>query len=461
MLPDAFMRALEELLSPARVLNGAAELSTFESDGLTTFRVRPEAVLLPETADEVVGIVRLCNEHAVPFSARGSGTSLSGGSTPVPGGVVIALNRLNRILKLEPEAGLCVVEPGVTNSAVSSAAAPYRLRYAPDPSSGPVCTIGGNVAFNAGGAHCLRYGMTANHVLGLKVVLPDGELCSLGGESFEACGPDLAGFFTGSEGLFGIVLEVTLRLVPISESFDTFLVTYASLDQCGEAVASIISTGLLPGALEIMDRLAMDAVNAAMPAGYPDDAQAVLVVELEGPEDEVRAERDRLLPLLEKSHATSVTRADTDFDRDMIWKGRKSAFSAAGRLAAEYIVQDGVVPRSRLGEALRMIDSLSERHGIRVANVFHAGDGNLHPLIMFDSQAGELPAAEALAGDILRMCIALGGAITGEHGVGLEKRPYLPEQYPGLSYALMVDVQTALDPLCLANPGKMLIREAA
>lgn len=458
---DALITVLQREFPRDRVLTGGAALGPYEQDGLTAFSQRPGAVVLPETQGETVRIVRLCNEYSVPFVARGSGTSLSGGSTPVAGGVVIALNRLDRIIRLDPDDALCVVEPGVINLRVSQEAARHGLHYAPDPSSGPICTIGGNVAFNAGGAHCLKYGMTSNHVLAMKVVLADGEVVELGEPGLESCGPDLTGFFTGSEGQLGIALEITLRLLPTVEAFDTFLVAYPSLDAAGDAVSAIIAAGLLPGAMEIMDRLAMDAADAAVHAGYPAEAQAMLIVELEGPAEEVAAERARLLPLLERSGATAVQPARDAGERALIWKGRKSAFSAAGRLSAEYIVQDGVVPRSRLGEALRAIAALSSEYGIRVANVFHAGDGNLHPLIMFDSRKGEHDAAELLAGDILRMCIRLGGAITGEHGVGLEKRDYLPEQYPGESYGLMLGVKDVCDPRGLANPGKMLVRTPA
>ncbi|ADI14687.1 FAD-binding oxidoreductase [Truepera radiovictrix] len=450
-----FVEALQGRL-PGKVRADSAALDTFQTDGLTAFHERPLAVVFAETQADVVQAVRLCFESGVPFVARGSGTSLSGGAVPVAGGVVIALNKLNRILALDPRARTCVVEPGVINAQVSRAAAPYGLHYAPDPSSGPVCTIGGNVAFNSGGAHCLKYGMTANHVLGLKVVLPDGEVVHLGGASLEPAGADLAGFFVGSEGLFGIALEVTLRLLPKVERYATFLAAYKSLEAAGEAVAQIVAAGLLPGAMEIMDRLAMDAAEAAVHAGYPADAQGLLIVELEGPAEEVAAETPRLLALLKASGAYRTEVARDERERALFWKGRKSAFSAVGRLSPEYLVQDGVVPRTRLGEALAAIHALSRRYGLRVANVFHAGDGNLHPLILFDAQAGEAARAEALAGEILRLCIQMGGSITGEHGVGLEKRAYLGEQYAEADMDAMLRLRRAIDPRGVANPGKML-----
>ena len=455
-MPPDFLTQLSQTLPSGRLHTGGAALSTFESDGLTMFKMRPEGVVIAETQEDVIDTVKLCYAHGVPFVARGSGTSLSGGSLPVEGGVVVALNKLNRVSQLDAEARTCVVEPGVLNAQVSKVAAPHGLLYAPDPSSGPVCTIGGNVAFNSGGAHCLKYGMTANHVLGLKVVLPDGEVAELGGDSLEPLGPDLVGLFVGSEGLFGIALEITLWLLPKVEKYQTVMAAYRSLEEAGDAVTRIVASGLLPGAMEIMDRLAMDAAEAAVHAGYPADAQGLLIVELEGPQEEVAAETPRLMELLEASGAYRVQVAQNDAERAKIWKGRKGAFSAVGRLSPEYIVQDGVVPRSRLGEALAAIAALSKRYGIRVANVFHAGDGNLHPLILFDSTQGELERAEELAGEILRLCIRMGGSITGEHGVGVEKRAYLPEQYSAHDMAVMTRLRRAVDPKEIANSGKML-----
>jgi glycolate oxidase len=459
--PPATLDGLRRILSPDRVLAAPAELAAYESDGLTAFRSRPLAAVLPMSRDEVVATVRWCAEHGVPFTARGSGTSLSGGSVPVEGGVVIALNRLNRILALDPEARVAVVEPGVINLEVSRAAAPHGLYYAPDPSSQQVCTIGGNVAFNSGGAHCLKYGMTANHVLGVVAVLPDGEVVELGSTSIEPVGPDLVGMFCGHEGLFGVALEITLRLLPKPERFRTVLAAYASLETAGDAVSAVVSSGLLPGALEIMDRLAIEAAEAAVAAGYPRDAAALLIVELDGEADAVDADFARLEPLIRSTGATSIRVAADEAERATIWKGRKSAFSAVGRLSPDFLVQDGVVPRARLGEALARIEQLAARADLRVANVFHAGDGNLHPLILFDGRrAGELERAEALAGEILRLCIALGGSITGEHGVGLEKREYLPEMFDADSVDAMWRIRAAVDPALLSNPGKMFPGEA-
>lgn len=454
---DQFWRQLERIYPSERLLRRRAQLVPYESDGLTAFRGIPSAVVIPITQQEVIDTVRLCYHFAVPFMARGSGTSLSGGAVPVDGGLVIALNRLNRVLCYDAQSRYCVVEPGVTNAKVSHYVAADGLYYAPDPSSAPVCTIGGNIAFNSGGAHCLKYGMTANHVLGLKVVLPDGEVCRLGGESLEGTGPDYAGMFVGSEGLFGIALEITLRLLPKPECFFTLQAAYRSLQAAGDAVSQVVASGLLPGALEIMDRFAMDAALAAVGAHYPADAQAILIVELEGVSEEVEAEKARLLEVIRQSGAYQTWVAQDESERARIWKGRKSAFSAVGRLSPDFIVQDGVVPRSRLGEALAEIEQLSQRYGIRVANVFHAGDGNLHPLIMFDGrQPGALERAEELAGHILRMCIRLGGSITGEHGVGLEKRAFLTELYGEQDVDFMRRLRQAVDGKQLANRGKML-----
>jgi len=437
-------------------MGGDAQLAAFGSDGLTAFYQRAAAVVVVESADEVVAAVKVCHRLGVPFVARGSGTSLSGGSLPVEGGVVIALNRLNKVLEVDPRTRTAVVEPGVINLDVSRAAARHGLAYAPDPSSQSVCSIGGNLAFNSGGAHCLKHGMTSNHVLGLTVVLPDGEVVELGGASTEHVGPDWTGMFCGSEGLFGIATRATLRLVPVPEAVRTSLAVYDSLEAAGEAVAQIVADGLLPVAMEIMDALAMEAAEASVRPGYPAGA-ALLIVELEGEREVVDADARRLDELLGASGAGAMRTTEDPDERALIWKGRKSAFSAVGWLSPDYLVQDGVVPRTRLGEALAEIDRLSAESGIRVANVFHAGDGNLHPLILFDGrEPGAVDRAEALAGDILRLCVALGGSITGEHGVGVEKRKYMSLMFAEDDLALMRRVRDAVDPAELANRGKVL-----
>ncbi len=455
MKADAIQR-LTALLPRGRVMTAAAQLAAYESDGLTAFATRPRAVAVPETQNEVVTIVRFCAAENLPFVARGSGTSLSGGSLPVEAGIVIALNRLNRIVRIDPAGRIAVVEPGVVNAHVTVAAQPYGLHYAPDPSSQPICTIGGNVAFNSGGAHCLKYGMTSNHVLGVKAVLATGEVVQFGGASREQVGPDWTGLFVGNEGLFGVALEVTLQLLPRAETFHTVLAGYRTLEAAGDAVSAVIASGLLPGAIEIMDALALEAAVAAVSADYPPNSAAVLIVELEGPREVVAVDRIRLEKILAESGAEEVRVAKDAAERMAIWKGRKSAFSAVGRLSPDFIVQDGVVPRRKLGEALRRIGEMAGEARLRVANVFHAGDGNLHPLILYNGkEADGLVRAEALAGKILRMCVTMGGSITGEHGVGVEKRDYLPDMFTAEELDCMQRVRAAFDPRGIANPGKM------
>jgi glycolate oxidase len=455
-MSSSSLRHLAELLPPERWLVRPEQLAAYESDAVTAFRTRPLGVAIPETEEEVIALVRLCRQESLPYVARGSGTSFSGGSLPVANGVVIALNRLNHILKLDPVQRIAVVEPGVINTQVSVAAAPHGLYYAPDPSSQSICTIGGNVAFNSGGAHCLKYGMTSNHVLGIKAVLATGEVVEWGGESRENIGPDWCGLFTGNEGLFGIALQITLQLLPRAECFHTVLAGYRTLEEAGDAVSAIVASGLLPGALEIMDALALEAARAAVHAEYPPGCEAVLIVELEGPREVVAEDRVRLDAILAAGHPIETRTARDADERFAIWKGRKSAFSAVGRLSPDFIVQDGVVPRRRLGEALRRINEMTNEAGLRCANVFHAGDGNLHPLILFNgSEPGAIERAEALAGEILRMCVAMGGSITGEHGVGVEKRDYLPDMFNAEEIECMKQLRAAYDPLGIANPGKM------
>ena len=451
-----FVDELRKMFTDDQLLTAKSELIPYESDGLTAFKALPRAVVLPEKQSEVIDIVQLCHRYSVPFVARGSGTSLSGGSLPNTDGIVIGLNRINRILSLDAGQRIAVVESGVINKDVSDAAYPYGLYYAPDPSSQGVCTIGGNVAFNSGGAHCLKYGMTSNHVMGIKAVLPDGNLVELGGPSLENVGPDLVGLFVGSEGLFGIALEITLRLLPIPEAYRTVLAAYPSMELAGNAVAVIIASGLLPGAMEIMDNLTVQAVEESVNAGYPVDAGAVLIVELEGESSAVEEEFVNLQEIINKSGAYNVRSARNEIERDLIWKGRKGAFGALGKISPAYIVQDGVVPRNQLGAALAEIDNLSQEYGVRVANVFHAGDGNLHPNVLFDNtEDGMLEKAEALADEIVKMCVRRGGAITGEHGVGMEKRHLMTDMFSDQDINQMLKLTTEFDPNGIANSGKM------
>lgn len=455
---EHFYDALKKIFPSDRLLTRNVELLPYESDALTAFRTKPAAVVLPISETEVIDTIKLCYETGTPFVARGSGTSLSGGSLPIQDGLVIGLNRMNRIKKIDPDQRFAVVEPGVVNLHITRAVEQYGLYYAPDPSSQSICTIGGNVAFNSGGAHCLKYGMTSNHILSMKVVLADGTVTQFGSESIEGVGigPDLIGLFVGSEGLFGVALEITVRLLAQPERYRTVMAAYDDLGKAGDAVSMVVASGLLPGAMEIMDRLAIKAAEASVHAGYPQDAEAILIVELEGEAPQVEAEFQQLEQVIQSSGAIDIHVAHTDAERQKIWKGRKGAFSAVGRLSPDYVVQDGVVPRSRLGEALVRIGELKQKYGLDVANVFHAGDGNLHPLILYNGREdGELEKAEALAGEILNLCIALGGSITGEHGVGMEKRDYMPNMFTELELDIMKQIRLAIDPKEIANRGKM------
>lgn len=455
---SAFITKLRQIYPQSRLYTETAQLLPYESDALTAFKATPRAVVLPVNEAEVIDTVRLCHAMSIPFVARGSGTSLSGGSLPIQDGIVIGLNRLNRIKQIDPQQRIAVVEPGVVNLHITQAAEPYGLYYAPDPSSQLICTIGGNIAFNSGGAHCLKYGMTSNHVLGMKVVLADGEVVEFGSQSLDGVGigPDLIGLFVGSEGLMGIALEITLRLLPRPEQYRTVLAAYDDLGKAGDAVSQVVASGLLPGAMEIMDRLAIRAAEAAVNAGYPEAAEALLIVELEGEADQVESEFEHLQQVINTSGAYEVRVAQSAEERNRIWKGRKGAFSAVGRISPDYLVQDGVVPRSKLGQALTEISRLSAEYDMQVANVFHAGDGNLHPLILFDAKlAGALEQAETLAGEILKLCINLGGSITGEHGVGMEKRDYMGILFNETDLDVMKAIRRQIDPKEIANRGKM------
>jgi glycolate oxidase len=454
---QALLARLRPHFGPRDLLTELSQLLPYESDATTAFRERPLAVVFPQTTEQVQIAVKACHDLDIPFLARGSGTSLSGGSMPIAGGLMIVTAKMNRILEVDLDNLRMVVQPGVINLTVTKTVAPHGLYYSPDPSSQLICTIGGNIAFNSGGAHCLKLGMTSNHVLGMKVVLPDGELVTIGGKSLESPGMDICGLMVGSEGLLGIVTEATLRLMPKPQAVRTVLAAYDAVDKAGEAVGKVIGSGVLPVAIEIMDRLAIDAAEAAVQAGYPPDAYALLIVELDGPADEVLPQFEGLLTLLNGTGAQSLTIPKTDEERAKIWKGRKAAFSAVGRLSPDYLVQDGVVPRSKLGVALRNIGALAEQYQLRVANVFHAGDGNLHPLVLFDNRVpGQLAQAEALAGDILKMCVDLGGSITGEHGVGVEKLAYMSYQFSEADLGAMVAIYHSFDPKQLANRGKKL-----
>jgi glycolate oxidase len=447
---------LRQAVGAQRVLTDRAQLRTYECDGLTNFRVTPAVVVLAESREHVVETVRLCAAAGVPFVARGSGTGLSGGALPVADGVLIVLSRLRGMGPVDPDNARIVVEPGVINLWVSREAAPYDLAYAPDPSSQQICSIGGNVAENSGGAHCLKYGFTVNHVTGAEVVLPDGAVVHLGGIAPERPGYDLLGAFIGSEGTLGVATEVTLRLIRVPEAVQTMLVGFTGIEDAGGAVSDIIAAGILPAAIEMMDALAIEAAEAAVGCGYPAGAVAVLVIELDGPQVEVEAQFAQVEQIVLRRHAFETRIAADAAERALMWKGRKSAFAAVGRISPAYFVQDGVIPRTRLPEVLGDIYRMADEVGLRVANVFHAGDGNLHPLVLFDNAVeGQAEDAEELAGAILDLCVATGGSITGEHGVGHEKRMKMGRQFTPADLDTMQLVRCAFDPDGIANPGKI------
>jgi len=447
---------LRDALAPDRVLTDPAQLRTYECDGLANFRVSPGVVVLAQSRQDVVETVRLCAELGVPYVARGSGTGLSGGALPVADGVLIVLSRLRQIVHIDPDNARAVVEPGVINLWVTRDAAPYDLAYAPDPSSQQVCSIGGNVAENAGGAHCLKYGFTVNHVLGAEVVLSDGSVVHLGGTAPEHPGYDLLGAFVGSEGTLGVATQLTLRLVRVPEAVQTMLVGFHSVADAGGAVSDIIAAGVVPAAIEMMDALAIEAAEAATKCGYPEGATAVLVIELDGPQVEVEAQFAQVEQLCLARDAFETRIAQDDAERALMWKGRKSAFAAVGRISPAYFVQDGVIPRTKLPEVLAEIARMADGVGLRVANVFHAGDGNLHPLVLFDDAVpGQAHDAEVLAGAILDLCIDSGGSITGEHGVGHEKKAKMAKQFTAADLDTMQLLRCAFDTVGIANPGKI------
>jgi glycolate oxidase len=449
---------LRAIVGPAGLITSSEELRTYESDALTNFRVVPFAVLLPSTAAEVQAIIRICHREKMPFVARGSGTGLSGGALPVENGVVISLARMNKILEVDFANARVVVEPGVINLDVTGRVQQQEFFYAPDPSSQSICSIGGNVAENSGGAHCLKYGFTTTHVIGLEVVLPDGTLMHFGNKTLDMPGYDLAGVFVGSEGTLGIATKVILRIVKRPACIRTLLAAFASPNEAGAAVSDIIAAGMLPAAMEMMDNLSIQAAEAAVHANYP-DCGGLLLVELDGPVAEVEALMIRVDEIFKKNAASEIRVAQSDAERALVWKGRKSAFAAMGRISPNYIVQDGVIPRTALPGVLNQMALLSKKAGLRVANVFHAGDGNLHPLVLYDRRiAGQEAAAETLSYNILELCIAAGGSITGEHGVGEDKKHAMSKMFSEPDLETMQRVRCAFDPLNLANPTKIFPR---
>ena len=452
---------LAAIVGPTHVRVARAERVTYAMDGLPTHRRLPEIVVLPGTREEVIAVIRLLAAHGIPFVPRGAGTGLSGGALADDGSVLVVLTRLNRILKIDPANRLALVEPGVVNARLSAATLPHGLHYAPDPSSQSACTIGGNVAENAGGPHCLKYGVTANHILALEVVLATGETVELGTPGGEpgGGGPDLVGLFVGSEGNFGVATRITVRLTPLPRAVRTLLADFMALRAAGEGVSAIIAAGIVPAALEMMDQSCVRAVeDSVYAAGYPRDAAAVLLVELDGHDDgAVAAEADAVTEILKAAGARSVRSARDATERERLWQGRKKAFGAMGRLSRDLVVQDAVVPRSALPDVLEAIAGIAARHALVVSNVFHAGDGNLHPNISFDAtDEGMRARVEAASAEIMAACIAAGGTITGEHGVGLDKLRYMPLIFDAESLGAMLAVRRVFDPDERVNPGKVV-----
>ena len=461
--PDADPAAMAAVTESVRaalpvdaIIDDHIRLRTYECDGLAHYKVTPALVVLPENADQVAAVVRACAEHAVPFVARGSGTGLSGGALPRADGVLIVTARMRAIREVRPEDQRAIVEPGVINLDITRAATPKGYYFAPDPSSQQICSIGGNLAENSGGAHCLKYGFTSNHVMGAEFVTPQGEIVELGGLAPDAPGYDLLGAVVGSEGTLGVATAVTVRLVRLPEDVRTLLAGFRSTDDAGAATSAIIGAGIVPAAIEMMDALAIEAAEAATHCDYPAGAGAVLIIELDGARVEVEHELAEVERLCREKGAFEMRLATDPAERALIWKGRKSAFAAVGRISPDYIVQDGVIPRTALPEVLREIAEISSSSGVRVANVFHAGDGNLHPLVLFDdSIEGAGKAAEKVSGAILDLCIGHGGSITGEHGVGIDKAAYMPRMFSDDDLDTMQMVRCAFDPGGVANPGKV------
>ena len=445
--------ALESLLGTSKVLGTREDRMLYEYDGAVD-TATPDAVVLPNDTQDVAKLARFCHEHDVPIVARGAGTGLSGGAIPVEGGVVVSFARMARILDIDVPNRRAVVQPGLINLHLSTAVAPYGLYFVPDPSSQKACTLGGNVAENSGGPHTLAYGVTTNHVTGLEVVLSDGTVVRLGGKAEDSEGYDLIGALVGSEGTLGLVTEITVKLTPLPEDKRTIMAAFPSMDQASESVSAIIAAGIVPAAIELMDKLAIEAVEAAVHAGYPLEAEGILLLEVDGLRDGLDEAAERIEAICREHGATKLRRAASALEREKLWAGRKGAFAAMGRLAPAYYVQDGVIPRTRLPEVLRTVHDVSVRHGLRIANVFHAGDGNLHPLVLF-SDPSELEGVKEAGLEILAACVAAGGSLTGEHGVGMEKNCYMPLQFSEADLAAMRRVKESFDPSGLANPGKI------
>jgi glycolate oxidase len=455
MIVPEIIRRLQAVLPPDCLLLATEDLKPFETDGLTAFRNTPDVVALPETENQVKSILRICHESGTPIVFRGAGTGVSGGALPVDGAVLLAMTRFNRILSIDPLARLARVQPGVRNLAISEAAAPFNLYYAPDPSSQIACTIGGNVAENSGGVHCLKYGLTVHNVLSIRVLTIEGDELVIGSEALDSPGYDLLALLTGSEGMLAVTLEVTVKLLPKPERTQVVLAAFDDIGKGGAAVGAVIAGGVLPAGLEMMDRLAVEAAEAYAHAGYPLNAKAILLVEVDGTQEEVSEDVMRVREILLAAGATEVRTARDEAEQKKFWAGRKAAFPAVGRLAPDYYCMDGTIPRKSLPDVLKRMAALSEEHALPVANVFHAGDGNLHPLILYDAnRPGEWEKAERFGADILELCVAHGGSITGEHGVGIEKINQMCVQFGPAELQAFHGIKACFDPDGLLNPGK-------
>ena len=448
--------ALRQIVPGEGVIVSEPERRAYESDGLTAYHQPPLVVVLPSTVAEVAAVLRYCKAEGVKVVPRGAGTSLSGGALPLADGVLLGMAKFNRILDIDYDNRCVVAQPGVTNLGITHAVEGAGFYYAPDPSSQIACSIGGNVAENSGGVHCLKYGLTTNNLLGLEMVLIDGEIVRLGGKHFDAEGYDLMGVLTGSEGLLGVVTEVTVRILKKPPTARALLIGFGSVEDGGNCVAAIIGAGIIPGGMEMMDRPAIHAAEDFVQAGYPRDVEALLIVELDGPETEIDHLIAKVEAIARDNRAASVRISESEAERLAFWAGRKAAFPAVGRISPDYYCMDGTIPRARLAEVLARISELSAEHGLRVANVFHAGDGNLHPLILYDAnQPGEVERAEAFGADILRLCVKVGGVLTGEHGVGVEKRDLMGTMFDESDLAQQQRLKCAFDPDGLLNPGKV------
>jgi glycolate dehydrogenase FAD-linked subunit len=453
---EAIVKALCAIVPGEGVIASAPEMRPFESDGLTAYRQTPMVVVLPETTAQVSQVLAFCHSERIKVVPRGAGTSLSGGALPLEDGVLLGMAKFNRIKDIDFDNRVAVVEPGVTNLAVSNAVAHAGFYYAPDPSSQIACTIGGNVAENSGGVHCLKYGMTTNNVLGCEVVLMSGEVLRLGGKHLDSEGYDLLGLINGSEGLLCVVTEVTVRILQKAETQRAVLVGFPTSEDAGACVSAIIGAGIIPGGMEMMDRPAIHAVEEFVHAGYPLDVEALLIVELDGPAAEVDHLIERVEKIAKECHSTTCRVSTSEDERLLFWAGRKAAFPAVGRISPDYFCMDGTIPRARLPEVLAAMKEMSARYGLRVANVFHAGDGNLHPLILYDSnRSGEVERAENFGAEILKLCVKVGGVLTGEHGVGVEKRDLMPVMFSEIDLNAQQRVKCAFDEKGLLNPGKV------